>query len=171
MSRIILTFETLTNEKHYFMKKILALLLLSLSLISCSTYLPAPRSYIGFVDYAPFTEKGIFITESNSVSFNYEPIGSILVEETGGWGYKNPKIGNNKGSHNDDYLAPVFRSMAKKIYYPEKLQTAFDNLAIKLKELNANGIINLKISYYKEVDSKSKLLVGKIIVTGMAIKR
>lgn len=70
------------------MKKALLLFFCAIILSSCAIYLPAPKSIIGMVDYSGLINRGIFVTESNSVSFEYEPVGSIYVEEVGGWIHK-----------------------------------------------------------------------------------
>lgn len=148
------------------MKKLLFLVVSVFMFSSCAVYKPAPKSFIGVVDYSTLTQQGIFVTESNSVSFDYEPIGSIVAEETGGWVYKNGKPMNQDPK--DDYY---IGSSSKKIYQAPDVQVAFANLASRLKEINANGIVNLKVVSTMEIDLVSKLSVQKITVTGMAIHK
>ena len=68
------------------MRKLLCIILIVILATSCATVkLPQPYSYSNYIDYSAFTEQGIFVTESNSVSFDYQQLGSISVVEVGGW--------------------------------------------------------------------------------------
>ena len=149
------------------MKKILLSFFCAIVLSSCATYLPAPKSVIGMVDYSGLTNRGIFVTESNSVSFDYEPIGSIYVEEVGGWIRKDGK----PDSVDPKEAYYVNSSSSKKVYQAPDIQTVYVKLANKLKEVNANGLINLKITSTSEFNQLSKTTVGKIVITGMAINK
>ena len=66
---------------------IFTLVILNLNLVSCVTLPPppAPYAFAGIFDYSPLTSKGVFVTESNSVSFDYETIGSLYAISDGGW--------------------------------------------------------------------------------------
>ena len=138
-------------------KKISCLLFCVLVLSACSvSTLPAPKSEVIMIDYSILTQKGYFVTESNSVNFDYEAIGSIYAEEVGGWV---PKDGKSKST--DPKENYYINSNRKHIYQEPNLQNTYANIANKLKAVGANGIINLKISNYS----------NKIIITGMAIKK
>ncbi len=143
------------------MKKLLTFASAALLLVSCaSVQMPAPRSYVSVIDYSALTGEGFFVTESNSVSFNYEPIGSIMVEEVGGWGKIQPKdVGKD-----DAYSS---RSGKNVYLYPE-MSDAFGTLKKQLAEMGANGIINLKVTtnYSQELNATTS-----IVLTGMAIRR
>ncbi|MGV8136029.1 MAG: hypothetical protein AB2L20_12505 [Mangrovibacterium sp.] len=56
------------------MKKIFLALSIAI-LTSCVTYSPL----VNFVDYSAYNNDGMFLTESNSVNFDYTPVGSINV--------------------------------------------------------------------------------------------
>lgn len=138
-------------------KKISCLLFSILVLSACSvSNLPAPKSEVFMIDYSMLTQQGYFVTESNSVSFDYEAIGSIYAEEVGGWV---PKDGKPKST--DPKENYYINSGRKHIYQKPNLQNTYVNIANKLKAVGANGIINLKVSNYS----------NKIIITGMAIKK
>lgn len=112
---------------------------------SCVT-LPTPYSNIGTIDYSPLTKNGIYVTESNSVNFEYIAVSSIIATEKGGWvngSEKRPSI-----------------------------EVAFKNIIEEMKKLNANGIINLGILASSEMvfDGYSKGFVPVITVKGMAIR-
>lgn len=92
------------------------------------------------IDYSRFTKNGIFVTESNSVNFNYEPVGSV--------------ISVSRGAVDNSFVS-----------YRVDMDKAFSEVGKKLKELNADGLINLKIS------NTSDKYFYCITVTGMAIRR
>lgn len=148
------------------MKKVLVLIMSAFMFASCATYRPAPKSYVGIIDYSVLTSKGLFVTESNSVSFNYQAIGSVIAEETGGWIPKNGAQSSTNVS--DEYYVG---SSTRKVYKKPDVQVTFDNIAEQLSSIGANGIINLKITTSLEIDMVSKLYVDKITVSGMAIRK
>ena len=68
------------------MRKVLILAALALSMYSCKTQVPpAPYTTYSTIDYSSLTSEGYFVTESNSVPFDYEAISSILIEVHSGW--------------------------------------------------------------------------------------
>lgn len=127
------------------MKKLLSLLLFAIILSSCGT-LPKPQSNVGTIDYTPLIKEGIYITESNSVNFDYTAVGSVIATEKGGW----------------------VNETVKRPY----VEDAFKNIIKELKRIGANGIINLSITSSVELseDILSKAYVSVITVKGMAIK-
>lgn len=124
------------------MRKIACTLLLSILISSCVT-LPMPKSELGVIDYTPMVKEGIYVTESNSVNFEYTAVGSIMAVEKGGW-------------INDTYQKP-------------SAQKAFSSISKELNRIGANGIINLSISSSVEM-TELKTYVSVITVKGMAIK-
>jgi uncharacterized protein YbjQ (UPF0145 family) len=125
------------------MKKVTCtLLLLCILICSCAT-LPEPRSELGVIDYTPLIKEGIYVTESNSVNFEYTAVASLIATERGGWVNGMPQ-----------------RPSTKK---------ALSNIIQELKRVGANGIINLTVlSSVEMVDLKTYASV--ITVKGMAIK-
>lgn len=119
--------------------------LIILILSSCAS-LPEPESRVGVIDYTPLIKAGIFVTESNSVNFDYTAVGSIVATEKGGW----------------------INGRAKR---PET-QDALKSITKELERMGANGIINLNIISSVEMsdDLMSKTFVSVITVKGMAIK-
>ena len=83
------------------MKKILTLCAFAaLMMSSCVTPIKFQQN-AGFIDYSMFP--GMFLTESNSVNFDYQPIGSLYAEETSGeYQVVKKKIGNNE-IYGDEY--------------------------------------------------------------------
>lgn len=157
-------------------KNIYYLIAIALFFSSCVTVepvkLPKPFTDVSMIDYSSLTKKGIYVTESNSVSFDYEAVGSIFVEAMGGWSSKNELVERAAYKGDDTYYSSSSSSKKgklkkKDVYFPPKLEDAFTILTKKLQEQNADGIINLKISF----SSVSGLQREKIVITGMAIRR
>jgi hypothetical protein len=57
----------------------ITLFLLLFTFVSCGFKIPKYVSASSFIDYSYFTDKGIYVSESNSVNFDYTPMGSIDV--------------------------------------------------------------------------------------------
>ena len=144
------------------MKKLFLLSAAMMLFVSCaSVQLPAPRSATSLMDYSPLTSNGIFVTESNSVSFEYEPIGSVVAVAYGGWG----KLESQKAGKDDSYVS----TSGKTVYFDPSLSDAYESLKSKLFEIGANGIINLKATFTP--GDPSRYVVGTITLSGMAIAR
>lgn len=133
-------------------------------LVSCATVnVPAPKQYAATIDYAYLSQKGIFVSESNSVSFDYEPLGSIYVECTGGWVKKKHKEG--------DVMEDIYMTTLGSVkYLPPTIDDAYQLILSEVKKLRANGVINLKIRTVSEYQSTYEVYVDKIIITGMCIR-
>lgn len=61
--------------------KLLTLSVLCISSVSCT---PKFSSKVYYTDYQRYSDAGFFITESNTVSFDYVPVGSVVVRQTAG---------------------------------------------------------------------------------------
>lgn len=102
------------------MKKVLFLLLIAIGLTSCSTVVSFPQfTTTTVVDYSEFAKKGIFVTESNSVNFDYKPLGSVVSVTQGAW--------STVASYKID------------------ADKAFSEIASKVKEIGGNGLINFDL--------------------------
>lgn len=149
------------------MKKILFISLITLLLSSCATLKPPYSRFSNTVDFSEYTRKGFFITESNSVSFNYNPLGSLTSVVQGGY----EVLGREAISSNDE----VYGVNAKVTYgefIPASIDDALDELYNSARELGANGIINFKLTYYPSEYEKNVLVRhSSYVVSGMAIKR
>lgn len=147
------------------MKKWILPLFLIVALTSCTTVnVPAPKQYATCIDYSFLTQQGIFVSESNSVNFDYEPLGSLYVECSGGWVKKNRKDGTEM---QDIYMA----SPNSVEYLPATVDDAYQLVLSEIKKLRANGVINFKISSVNEYLSSYQVTVNKIIITGMCIRK
>lgn len=165
------------------MKKLLCVALLTVLLSSCADKILYSITAVS-VDYSSYAERGFFITESNSVNFDYKPIGSIYVQTSSGYdstGIKQPKP--KKDMYGYQY------STSTKIRYGDEIRTvakiktgpwrsvgyvtAIDILYKKSIELGADGLINLNRTYVPAQYAKNGTIIypDKVIITGMAIKR
>ena len=117
------------------------------------------------VDYTKYSENGFFMTEANSVSFRYEPLGSITAIARSGY----EVIGSDDSSNFQD---DTYGKPAKKVKYGEYRsaypEDALEELYNKALEMGANGVINLKFTYLSQTNS---LIPEGWMVTGMAIKK
>lgn len=73
------------------------------------------------ISYDSFNKNGIFVTEANSVSFDYTPIGSVVSVTSAAM---SSWIGRS----------------------PIDIDKAFSEIGKKLKDMNADGLINFKIN-------------------------
>ena len=158
------------------MKKCLLLITSVLVFASCATtQKPAPFTPVSMLDYSLLTERGIFVTESNSVGFDYETIGSVLIQGYGGYVKHNDKKGKRERIvTQDDYYIhdegfPITKG--KYQYIEPSLVDAMITLGDYLKDVGANGIINIKVTVMPEDINDDTNNKDKIVITGMAIRR
>lgn len=150
------------------MKKVYLLFSFMMIVLTACQSLPAPKSNMVVVDYSVLTNQGIFITESNSVSFPYKPIGSVSIDELGGWVRKaDKKLTENmrEDYYYDSSNSSGGKQVYKQVYQGPEINDMFNKLAAQLHELGANGIINLRITQTFE-DAKHR-----VTISGMAIKK
>lgn len=138
------------------MKKIalLSTFIVSLFLIGCGPIKPHYLEKVYSLDYSEFTKDGFFLTESNSVGFDYTTVSSIVVD-----------IYLGEGDNWHYYKGKMYRTSGAATPYTRSMQLA----VAEAKENGANGIINLKFkwSIVDIVGTKQEV----ITLTGMAIKR
>jgi len=138
------------------MKKIISVFIVSLFLFSCS---PAYYLASGGVDFTNLTKDGFFITESNSVSFSYKPIGSIYSECSSGNLQKRYKKEQPDEYSRKTGFSDTFWRTAN---YPDALY----QLKKEAVKRGADGIINL--TYSKKFDKNGAAV--SLSMFGMAIK-
>lgn len=144
------------------MKKYLLLLIAFPLLIGCVSVPKYP--YIktsSVIDYSEFAKRGFFITEANSVSFDYTALGSVSSKVSGGY----EVISETRRMDMKDDVYSQTKSGAKikyGKYIPAYIEDALDAIHNQSIEIGANGVINLRITY---PDNET------VVVTGMAIKR
>lgn len=145
--------------------KIITIALASVLFTAC-----APKIYYttqtSIIDYQAYANEGFFLTESNAVSFDYTPIGSVftIVES----GIANEKQVPSRFKTYDFEGKPMMETVRewKSASPDDAIQAAIADAKAK----GANGIINLKISSTSYVAKNGKQAVT-ITLTGMAIKR
>lgn len=149
------------------MKKIILLFFTTSLLVSCAVPRKAYVRESSAVDFSEYARKGFFITESNSVSFPYEPISSVsaLVES----GYE--VLGEKRSASDELYGLNLNTKYGE--FIRAKSQDALDELYEKSREMGADGIINLKIDYTPLRTSSNGSVISweSYYITGMAIKR
>lgn len=148
------------------MKKLLLFIIPALMLTGCFPKYEAIRR-ASILDYTEFTSKGFFVTESNSVSFDYEAIGSVIGENYDGYEvlYKKDQMGDDTYSR----LTEIKVKYGK--YLPAKADVALRELCLKAMEAGGNGVINVSIRpSYRDIPSTNTTYYG-YIATGMAIRK
>ena len=123
------------------MRKLL-LLLPIVFFTSCMIQGPQYAEYGRLVDYSGYD---MFISEATSVSFEYEPLGSVVANVESGYN--------------------------KKEYWEAKPEDALRVLVREASRKGANGIINVKIEYHKIWYNDYKSFRGSYTATGMAIRK
>ncbi|MDE6229436.1 MAG: hypothetical protein K2M40_06585 [Muribaculaceae bacterium] len=122
----------------------------------------ASSSYINYQTYA---EQGVFITESNSVNFEYTPLGSVSAVVFPGY---------VKAIRPSQYRYVDFNGNPQLTEEYNKWQSAdvTDAIALaveKAKQQGGNGIINFQVRPTSESDGKT--VRHGFIVTGMVISK
>ena len=119
------------------MRKILLLMLVAFSLASCVSVQQFTSTTI--VDYSEFAKQGIFVTESNSVNFDYKPLGSVVS----------------------------FTQSALSSFGSQKIDAdkAFMEIASKVKEVGGNGLINFRLNVMASGASSVMTVSGMAIRT------
>lgn len=154
------------------MKKTVFMLALLPLMFSCSTIGKFPYvQEASIMDYSQYEKKGFFITEANSVSFEYEAVGSVSAKVESGF----EVIGGKKVKAIGDDIYQKQMTTKTKVSYGEFVAAtpsqALELLYQKSVENRANGIINLKISPITQYTQAYGNIVTGYFATGMAIKR
>ncbi len=135
-------------------------------LASCSTYTPM----VNFIDYSGYTDQGMFLTESNSVSFDYQPVGSINVLLYSGFAKTNQQPASTETKKEKVLSDGVYYSgnsaQSKGNYQTATIQEALRIAVQEAKSKGANGIINLSFEYVPYTKGSP----SGWYVSGMAIK-
>jgi len=108
------------------------------------------------LDLTKYTELGFFITESNSVNRDYDPIGLVSVYLESGKEVSVTKKDGGDPVYGQDIV------IKKGKFIDASLEEALEMMYDEARSKGANAIINLKYSYNSTLNSWD--------VTGMAIK-
>ena len=134
----------------------------------------APKTYyntsIGYINYSKYSESGIFLTESNSVNFDYTPLGSVSVTILSG---NVKKTRPNRYNYVDYNYVDAFGNLPDEKYTEWVVASPEEAIHLatqKAMEQGGNGIINLKFEPITHVvDSKHPQ--SGILLTGMVIRK
>ena len=123
------------------------------------------------IDYSKYSKKGFFMTESNSVSFDYMTIGSVTAKVNSGYEVKDV----NTKEYIDDAVYSGDPSVKLNINYGKYIKAttdkAIEELYNRAVENDANGIIELSITPITETNQQFGTVITGYFVSGMAIKR
>jgi len=149
------------------MKKIISFCVVLLLVTSCTTYKIPYRRYSGTIDFSAYAQKGFFITESNSVSFPYEPVGSISAVVSSGY-----EVLNSEKSKSNDDVYGAFQKIKYGKMIDASVNDALDELYNSARRLGADGIINFRSEFIPASYNQAALISpDSYIVSGMAIRR
>ena len=156
------------------MKKTLLSLIFVAAITGCSIIPKSPYQQSAVVlDYSEYTNKGFFMTEANSVNFEYKAIGSVSAKVQSGYEIIGESV--RKGMKDDIYGETYDKHKVKYGKYKQAFSDdAINVLCNKAMERGANGIINIKVTYLPAIrDLKTGIVIepDAIIVTGMAIRK
>ena len=146
------------------MKKLLLMAVMAVRFMGCSI-IPRYQLNSYTVDYSKYNKYNFFITESNSVNFEYTSIGSIVTESVTGKMYKD---GSDIPNQVEDYGFDAFTALKY-----ASIDDAFQKLYEESVKKGANGVINVKMEFhnsYQDPISKT-VYMSRWIVTGMMIKK
>jgi hypothetical protein len=142
------------------MKKILLISTLFMMLLtSCST---VPKSSFYYTDFKQFYDDGFFVTESNSLPFDYIPMGSLKVVNN--WDeivVKGQKVKNTKEVMVDDIYSEGTRTIVPKKVTAPTAESALKEAKAFADKQGADGIMNLDIRHKDNA----------VILNGMLFKR
>lgn len=120
-----------------------------------------------YLDYSAYTKQGFFLTELESVPFDYDAIGSITVTEISG---KNGPNVQHKISSNlsDEIYAEVAGNKIRKNWRFASAETALAEIVLKAKKAGGNGLVALKTITIIESSTNK---IHSVTVSGMVIRR
>ncbi len=146
-------------------KKLLFAAVLSASLIGCIPQRTFFSTFSSGIDYKEYSDLGFYVTESNSVNFNYTPISSIVASVKSGY------LGDEKPSNSK---VKVSKSDRGSLFITATASIVLEELYQEAIKLGANGIINLKIEAKTESGINDYGVTTDFpvyVATGMAIKK
>lgn len=122
------------------------------------------QTNVGYIDYSEYAKEGMFLTESNSVSFDYTPLGSVSATVFSG------NVERTRPDRFNYVDANGVRQDEKYSQWKEATpEDAIEVAVVKAKEQGGDGIINIKIEPFSTVTDKATRT--GLIVSGMVIKR
>ncbi len=144
------------------MKMILPFAAIACLTFAGCTFVPYFSS-VTSVDYSRYNNENFYITEANSVSFAYDPVGSVEVVMRSGY----------KGVYNETSRTTTYSKEPTLV----SVYDVIDGVKKECENLGADGVINFKLSFDRvatqySVWNGAELETGMMVTaTGMAIKR
>lgn len=127
------------------MRKAFLISILAIVFASCATQ----KNNTYYVDYAPLTKAGLYVSPSTVVPENYTAIGEIFIEQQSGTKSSNSNLKKdafNESNHGmfDRKKTPEGNS-SNFVRYDSN--TILSELANKIKEKGGDGVVGLSIKY------------------------
>lgn len=161
------------------MKHIAFIAAMTLLLTSCksmTTVAPEFYSDVNVLDYYKIGLDGkILLTESNSVNFEYESLGSIVVTQYSGYEMIE-KSTSTKESVDDDAIYGARKVTKSKTKYKKgpwknaSYKTELEEAVKKTVEMGGDAIINLKLQVIPNASNTESVSYTRYI-SGMVIRR
>ncbi|WP_289763767.1 hypothetical protein [uncultured Duncaniella sp.] len=137
-----------------------------LSSCQSNNFMPMLSHQTYYLDYKEAGQGKVFITEANSVSFEYEPLGSILIVEYPGYVKVSDPSGEVQEEKKKLFAANLYNNKESNFkFQPASIQSAMNYAVEKALALGGDGIINLKFS------SDFNATTNVVQISGMVIKR
>lgn len=140
------------------MKRIFTVLAILTSLLASCAPKIAYTTSVGYIDYQNFANNGMYLTESNLVSFEYVTIGLVSVTVFSGEVNYTDFNGNSETTQRHSQW---------------KIANSTDAISLAVdaaKKHGGNGIINLKVVPMTGIDNNNVQRTG-LLVTGTVIKK
>lgn len=159
------------NQKGIEMRNFKLLLLAGLPFMaSCFTSCvspSAPYSAVYYFDYTPTVQAtGVHFTESYAVSFDYEALGSVMVEDINGAIKK-----TDSTREKEDLFAPgIYKPNDGYQRVTKSGESALTLLAEEAKRRGGDYVLNLKIEPRYSGDIDNRTIIGWE-ASGMVVKR
>lgn len=146
-------------------------------LSACKTVeVPHYTTLVSAIDYYSVGLNGkILLTESNSISGDYESLGSIVVTQQSGYEVLETKTTSTEVVVDDGWYGSHTETKSKTKYKTGEwktatYQSALEDAVKKAVEMGGDAIINLKLSSQTREPYVGKF-VNDPVITGMVIKR
>jgi len=127
-------------------------------------------TFVELIPYKQFTEAGIYVTESDDVSFAYDPLASVEAVSVGGITKekdKRTKKTDDLYVNTDVQVAESAKKRYVKVYKEANFDDAAKSLILQLKDIGATGLLCMKCSYIANDGAGN----SRYIIRGMAIHR
>lgn len=123
-----------------------------------------------YLDYSRFSDQGFFVTEANTVPFDYTPVGSMSVTEYSGMDdskeFRQTRENLKEGKKFDDGIYDSKTPKNKSKWHTANVNSALDAIVERARIAGGNGLMDMQIT---PVFNKNGT-VAAITVSGMIIR-